>query len=35
MATKLTNNHFDLKSFTKMRVNLAFQILSNSVAMNI
>ena len=35
LATKLTKNHFDLKSFTKMRVNLACQILSNSVAMGI
>ena len=32
LAPRLTNKHFDLSSANKMRVNLAAQILSHSVA---
>ena len=32
MAPKLTENHIHLKTFTSMRVNLAAQVLSHSIA---
>ena len=35
MAPKLTDDHFSLAMFTKMRVNLAAQVLSHSVAAGI
>ena len=35
MAPKLTDDHLDLPMFTKMRVNLAAQVLSHSVAAGI